>query len=163
MNCSLPGFSVHGIFQARVLEWVAISFSRASSTHHMIQQSYFWARIHREHNHFPKEISVWPCSLVALFTTVKEWKQSKCLLMNEWSRKCGAYLQWSIFSHKKEKLLLVTTWYNMIFKKYIFDLGTSLVVQWLRLHAPNSGDPDSIPGQITRSHMLQLKYPACYN
>ena len=29
--CSLPGFSVHGIFQARVLEWAAISFSRGSS------------------------------------------------------------------------------------------------------------------------------------
>ena len=27
MDRSLPGFSVHGIFQARVLEWVAISFS----------------------------------------------------------------------------------------------------------------------------------------
>ena len=28
MDCSLPGSSVHGIFQARVLEWVAIAFSR---------------------------------------------------------------------------------------------------------------------------------------
>ena len=28
MNCSPPGFSVHGISQARILEWVAISFSR---------------------------------------------------------------------------------------------------------------------------------------
>ena len=28
MDCSLPGFSVHGIFQARVLESVAIAFSR---------------------------------------------------------------------------------------------------------------------------------------
>ena len=27
MDCSLPGSSVHGIFQARVLEWVAISSS----------------------------------------------------------------------------------------------------------------------------------------
>ena len=27
MDCSLPGFSVHGIFQARVLEWDAIAFS----------------------------------------------------------------------------------------------------------------------------------------
>ena len=27
MNCSLPGSSVHGIFQARVLEWCAIAFS----------------------------------------------------------------------------------------------------------------------------------------
>ena len=26
MDCSLPGFSVHGIFQARVLEWGAIAF-----------------------------------------------------------------------------------------------------------------------------------------
>ena len=31
MDCSLPGSSLHGIFQARVLEWVAISFSRGSS------------------------------------------------------------------------------------------------------------------------------------
>ena len=31
MVCSLPGSSVHGIFQARILEWVAISLSRGSS------------------------------------------------------------------------------------------------------------------------------------
>ena len=28
MDCSPPGSSVHGIFQARILEWVAVSFSR---------------------------------------------------------------------------------------------------------------------------------------
>ena len=28
MDCSPPGSSVHGIFQVRILEWVAISFSR---------------------------------------------------------------------------------------------------------------------------------------
>ena len=31
MDCSPPGFSVHGIFQARVLECITISFSRGSS------------------------------------------------------------------------------------------------------------------------------------
>ena len=31
MDCGLPGFSVHGILQARILEWVAISSSRGSS------------------------------------------------------------------------------------------------------------------------------------
>ena len=31
IDCSLPGSSIHGIFQTRVLEWVAISFSRGSS------------------------------------------------------------------------------------------------------------------------------------
>ena len=28
MDCSLPGSSIHGIFQARLLEWVAVSFSK---------------------------------------------------------------------------------------------------------------------------------------
>ena len=37
------------------------------------------------------------------------------------------------------------------------NLETSLVVQWLRLHAPNAGDLGSIPGQGTRSHILQLR------
>ena len=31
MDCSLPGSSIHGILQARVLEWGAIAFSRESS------------------------------------------------------------------------------------------------------------------------------------
>ena len=32
MDCSLPGSSVHGISQVRVLEWVVIAFSEASLT-----------------------------------------------------------------------------------------------------------------------------------
>ena len=32
MDCSLPGSSVHGIFQARVLEWVPIAFSEEPVT-----------------------------------------------------------------------------------------------------------------------------------
>ena len=31
MDCSFPGSSAHGILPARILEWVAISFSRGSS------------------------------------------------------------------------------------------------------------------------------------
>ena len=34
-DCSLPGSSVHGIFQARVLEWVAIAFSEECSYEHI--------------------------------------------------------------------------------------------------------------------------------
>ena len=30
MDCSLPGSSIHGIFQARVLEWSAIAFSEGT-------------------------------------------------------------------------------------------------------------------------------------
>ena len=32
MDCSLPGFSIHGIFQTRVLEWLAIAFSTSNSS-----------------------------------------------------------------------------------------------------------------------------------
>ena len=43
-------------------------------------------------------------------------------------------------------------------KQYI-ERGTPLVVQRLWLQTPNSEGPGSIPGQGTRSHMLQLKIP----
>ena len=35
MDCSLPGSSVHGIFQARVLEWGAIAFSGKRTLHQL--------------------------------------------------------------------------------------------------------------------------------
>ena len=44
MDCSLPGSSVHGIFQARVLEWVAIAFSGASVCSSVKCEQYVWAR-----------------------------------------------------------------------------------------------------------------------
>ena len=37
------------------------------------------------------------------------------------------------------------------------ETGDFLVVQWLKLCAPNSGGTGSIPGWGTRSHMLQLR------
>ena len=37
MDCSLPGFSVHGIFQARVLESGAIAFSKKCSAFILLQ------------------------------------------------------------------------------------------------------------------------------
>ena len=35
MDCSLPGSSIHGIFQARVLEWGAIAFSGIHSRRYL--------------------------------------------------------------------------------------------------------------------------------
>ena len=40
MDCSLPGSSVHGIFQARVLEWVATAFSTCSLYSKLIQLNF---------------------------------------------------------------------------------------------------------------------------
>ena len=41
MDCSLPGSSVHGIFQARVLEWGAIAFSDFGCMLSLLKSSYF--------------------------------------------------------------------------------------------------------------------------
>ena len=53
---------------------------------------------------------------------------------------------------------LFVNWLYSNTKQKVFFLkskvgGTSLVVQWLRLSAPNAGGPGSNPGQGTRSHM----------
>ena len=48
MDCSLPGSSVHGILQARILEWVAISYSTNSL--------YCFVDIKTKHRYFEKEI-----------------------------------------------------------------------------------------------------------
>ena len=37
------------------------------------------------------------------------------------------------------------------------QIGTSMVVQWLRLQAPNAAGLGSVPGQGTRSHKPQLR------
>ena len=42
MDCSLPDSSVHGISQARILEWVAIPFSRGSSSPEIEPASPAW-------------------------------------------------------------------------------------------------------------------------
>ena len=58
-------------------------------------------------------------------------------------------------------------WYNRSggqFGSFLKSLtGTSLVIQWLRLHAPNAGGPGCISSQGTRFHMPQLKDTTCHN
>ena len=43
MDCSLPGSSVHGSFQTRVLEWVAIAFSNDQPRQHIKKQRHYFA------------------------------------------------------------------------------------------------------------------------
>ena len=48
MDCSLPGSSVHGIFQARVLEWGAIAFSDVKYRHVENTQSFLFHLLHTD-------------------------------------------------------------------------------------------------------------------
>ena len=43
MDCSLPGSSIHGIFQARVLPWVAIAFSHQDSMSMLFPRQEYWS------------------------------------------------------------------------------------------------------------------------
>ena len=57
MNCSPPGSPVHGIFQARVLEWGVIAFSAFSSSSKLIlEKGSNWPRL--GHIPFPGPITV---------------------------------------------------------------------------------------------------------
>ena len=73
MNCSPPDSSVHGIFQARILEWVAIPFSQGSSRpRDQTQVSHIVGRfftIEPPGKSWTKFSSVQSCSHVWLFVT----------------------------------------------------------------------------------------------
>ena len=64
MDCSLPGSSVHGIFQARVLEWGAIAFSRGHYNGHHLRRSWlcflpnFWRLTFKRTGSYATEFSL---------------------------------------------------------------------------------------------------------
>ena len=65
MDCSLPGSSIHGIFQARVLEWGAIAFSKhillSVKKQYIGKRSSFQQRVLKQlDNHHTKERSTCP-------------------------------------------------------------------------------------------------------
>ena len=77
MDCSLPGSSIHGIFQARVLEWGAIAFSEILSRYSNLGCSYFLSSLSMScHSLLAEEfllkdqlLSLWesPCVLFVVF------------------------------------------------------------------------------------------------
>ena len=84
MDCSLRGSSVHGIFQARILEWVAISFSRRSS------QPRDRTKVSRV---VSRRFTVWA-------TREDLWKGPNKYLLNKW--KCG-WMTWQLIAWERKK------------------------------------------------------------
>ena len=76
MDCSPPGSSVHGILQARILEWVAISFSRETS----------WPRDRTQVSHIPgRRFNLW-ATREALRTVYSHPKFEKLWLKQKLNR-----------------------------------------------------------------------------
>ena len=97
MGCNLPGSSVHGIFQARVLEWVAISFPTGSSrprdrtcVSHIVGRPFtVWAtrEVHRcevlsRFSHIQLFVTLWTAACQALlsmgFSRQEYWSGLPC-------------------------------------------------------------------------------------
>ena len=70
---------------------------------------------------------------------------------------------WHFFFNDKMNIIVATSFYShFLLRKKCQDvisasmykiMGTSLIVQWLRLLSPNAGGPGSIPSHGTRSPM----------
>ena len=134
MDYSPPGSSLHGIFPARILEWVAISSSRGSS----------WPR---------DQIRVSWVSCIGGWI-LDRWATWEALsITHSWAK---IKAKWGISKymrlHRLEQIIVYGN--KGSFKEK--SSGTSLVAQWLRLYAPNARCPGSIPGQGTRAHRPQL-------
>ena len=101
IDCSLPGSSVHGIFQAIVLEWIAISFSRRSSqprartrVSHIVDRRFtVWATREVQKNKEDvnkwdtlgrKIISIWGKDL-STFHSYEAFLREKWLVQRAWS------------------------------------------------------------------------------
>ena len=79
---------------------------------------------------------------------------SSFLTKSEFMKDLTNYLMFSYVDARH--VLFVYKAKSMLFKKRGWG-GTSLVVQWLRLHGPSTGGLGLIPGPGTRFHMFQLK------
>ena len=129
MDCSPPGSSVHGILQARILEWVAMPFSRGSSW----PRDQTWSPalqadslpseppgkppkipndpavpllgIYHEKITIQNDICI-PMFTAALFTIARKWKQPRCLWTDEWIKKLFYTHTHNgiLLSHKKEQI-----------------------------------------------------------
>ena len=103
MDCSPPGSSVYGIFQARILEWVAICYSGGSfPLRDWIHVSCVSRQIlyHCTTWEVPEGIAFWPCI------------PTGCLLIKAYSQQCGC---WETLLHRSV-VFQSALWLNIKFK-----------------------------------------------
>ena len=96
MDCSLPGFSIHGIFQARVLEWGAIAFSNCCLLTYITDFSggrsgdLIFTSLY--------EFSIVFCDPHSQMLWHSQWSRSRCFsgifLLSLWFSKCWQFDLW---------------------------------------------------------------------
>ena len=123
MDGSSPGSAVPGILQARVLEWVAISFSRRKTLWRFLKKLGIKSPydpaipllgIYPEETRVEKDTCI-PFFTAALFTIARTWKQPRCPLTDEWIKKLWYIYTMEYYSAIKritcESVLMI--WMNL--------------------------------------------------
>ena len=109
MNCSPPGSSVHGIFQARVLEWGAIAFSAKAFYLPTILVSETSNKGHLDDTHYDKKcVLVFPPVIWQQKNQVTN-QHSLCKTAETYKWPSLNFLQVSNFSHKGEMRLFLVS------------------------------------------------------
>ena len=125
MDCSLPGSSIHGIFQARVLEWGAIAFSHGRWYGDSLKKlgiklpddpAIPLLGIYPEGTKIERDTCI-PLFIAALFTISRTWKQPRCPSTNEWIKNL-----WYIY----------TVEYYLGIKRNTFE---SVLMRWMNLES----------------------------
>ena len=114
MNCSLPDSSINGIFQARILQWVSISFSRRSS------QPRDWTRLsHIVGRHFTISVQ---------FSVTQSW----LFFETPWIAACQASMS---ITNSRSSLKLMSIELVMPYIAPKFLKGRPTIVGWTRFRA----------------------------
>ena len=83
-GCSLPGFSVHGMLQARILEWVAIPFSRGSNLSLLHCRQILYHVSHQESLMIRNVENLFMCLLVIYISSLKKISIQLFCLLCDW-------------------------------------------------------------------------------
>ena len=109
MDYSLPGSSVHGIFQARVLDWVAIAFSNDQRRHHIKRQRHYFAYQDPSSQSYVFPVVMYGCE----GWTIKkaEHQRIDAFELSCWKESYESFgLQRDQTSQSKRKLVINTHW-----------------------------------------------------
>ena len=85
MDCSLPGSSIHGIFQARALEWGAIAFSEMSINRGIHKEdmvcTYSEILLSHKNNQIVQFAATWMDVEAVILSEVRQTQKDKCRMI----------------------------------------------------------------------------------